>query len=139
MASDRSWRNTSVKAVVIDTSAIMMLFEFSIGLEKELTRLLGSYKIIVPSAVIDEIRILKDRAKGKKKLIAKPGLKLAESFEIFNTNLDDADDAVLSVAKEFNGVVFSNDKELRKRAKKEKLKTIYLRSKNHLEINESFV
>ncbi len=144
MASDRSWGNTgnrirSIKTVVIDTSAIMMLFEFSIDLENELTRLLGSYKIVVPSSVIDELSFLKNNSKGKKKLIAKPALKLANGFEIINTKIDDADDAVLSIAKKNEGVVFSNDKELRSRAKKEKIKTICLRGKNYLMINENFV
>ncbi len=139
MAFDRSRENTSIKTVVIDTSAIMMLFEFSIDLENELTRLLGKYKIVVPSAVIDELRFLKDKSKGKKKKIAKPALKLAKGFEILDTSIRNADDAVLSVAKKQKGVVFSNDKELRSRAKKQKLKTICLRSKNYLMINENFV
>ena len=66
MAPDRLWGNTSIRTVVIDTSAIMMLFEFSIDLEKELTRLLGAYKIIVPFSVITELKFLIDKSKGKK-------------------------------------------------------------------------
>ena len=120
MASDRLWRNTSIRTVVIDTSAIMMLFEFSIDLEKELTRLLGKYKIVVPHAVIDELAFLNDNAKGKKKLISKPALKLASNFEVVDDKSHNADDAVLNIAKKYEGVVFSNDKELRKRAKNNK-------------------
>jgi len=139
MASNRTRGNTSIKHVVIDTSAIMMLFEYSIDLERELTRILGKYKIIVPSSVIDELKFLKEKGEGKKKTIAKPALKLAEGFEVIYDKSKNADDAVLSIAKKTNGVVFSNDKELRNRAKKEKLKTICLRSKNYLMINENFV
>ncbi len=139
MASDRSRGNTGIKIVVIDTSAIMMLFEFSIDLENELTRLLGAYKIIVPRSVINELKFLADRSKGRKKRIAKPALKLAENFEVVDDKSNNADDAVLAIAKKQNGVIFSNDKELRSRAKKEKLKTICLRSKNCLMINENFV
>lgn len=139
MASDRLRGNTSSKIVVIDTSAIMMLFEFSIDLENELARLLGAYKIIVPVSVINELKFLTDKGKGKKKLIAKPALKLAEGFEVVDDTFNNADYAVLSIAKKYKGVVFSNDSELRRRAKKEKLKTICLRSKNCLMINENFV
>jgi len=139
MASDRLRGNTSIKTVVIDTSAIMMLFEFSIDLECELTRILGAYKIIVPFSVINELKFLIDKSKGKKKLIAKPALKLANNFEVVDDKSHSADDAVLNIAKKYKGVVFSNDKELRNRAKKEKIKTIYLRGKNYLMISENFV
>ena len=139
MAFDRPRGNTDIKTVVIDSSAIMMLFEFSIDLENELTRLLGAYKIIVPRSVINELKFLANNAKGKKKQIAKPALKLAEDFELVNDTSKNADDAVLAIAKKQKAVVFSNDKELRNRAKKEKLKTICLRSKNYLMINENFV
>ena len=140
MASDRSRGNKAIKKiVVIDTSAIMMLFEFSVDLEDELRRILGAYKIVVPKSVIDELKFLAENSKGKKKQIAKPAVKLAEGFEKVSDNLNNADDAVLFVAKKQKGIVFSNDKELRNRAKKEKIKTICLRSKNHLMISESFV
>jgi len=139
MASDRLRGNTSLKIVVIDTSAIMMLFEFSIDLEKELTRLLGKYKMVVPHAVIDELVLLTDNAKGKKKLIAKPALKLASNFKVVDDKSHSADDAVLNIAKKYKGVVFSNDKELRKRAKSNRLKTICLRSKKYLMISEDIV
>jgi len=139
MASDRAWGNKGIKTVVIDTSAIMMLFEFSIDLENELKRILVSYRIVVPISVINELKFLAENSKGRKKQIAKPAVKLAEGFELMDDNSDNADDAVLSVAKRQKGIVFSNDRELRRRAKKEKLKTICLRSKNHLMISEKFV
>jgi len=139
MASDRLRGNTSIKTVVIDTSAIMMLFEFSIDLEKELTRLLGAYKIVVSTPVIDELKFLAENSKGKKKQIAKPALKLVSNFEVIDDKSSNADDAVLAIAKKYKGVVFSNDKELRKRAKSNRLKTICLRSKKYLTISEDFV
>jgi len=134
MASDRLRGNTSIKTVVIDTSAIMMLFEFSVDL-----RLLGAYKIVVPTPVIDELKFLAENSKGKKKQIAKPALKLVSNFEVVDDKSHSADDAVLSIAKKYKGVVFSNDKELRKRAKSNSLKTICLRSKKYLMISEDFV
>ena len=42
------------------------------------------------------------------------------------------DDAVFYLAKKLQGIVVTNDRELRKRVKKKSLKTIYLRGKNKL-------
>jgi rRNA-processing protein FCF1 len=139
MAFDRIRGNRTTKIVVLDSSAILMLFEFSIDLEKELTRLLGSYKIIVPKTIFNEINYLAENGKGKKKAIAKPALKLVEKYELVEDSSKFGDDAVLEIAKKFNGIVFSNDKELRKKARKEKLKTICLRGKKYLTISEDFV
>ena len=46
MASDRLWGNPD-KKVILDSNAILMLFEFSIDLRSELTRLLGKYEVII--------------------------------------------------------------------------------------------
>ena len=139
MASDRIREHRNPRKVVLDSSAIMMLFEFSIDLESELTRLLGAYEIIVPETIIKELTLLSEKANGKKKAIAKPALKLAEKYEVVESSSKFGDDAVLEVAKKYEGLVFSNYKELRRKAKMQKLKTIYLRSKKHLEISQDFV
>ena len=136
MASDRLRGNRTKKIVVIVSSAIMMLFEFSIDLEKELTRLIGSYHIVVPSPILKELKFLSENGKGKKKQIAKPALKLAQNFEVIEENSETGDESVINLAKSYNGIVFSNDKEVRKKAKKEKLRTICLRSKNYLMLDE---
>lgn len=136
MASDRAWENKNKRIVVIDSSALLMLFEFSIDLEDELTRLVGCYKIVVPKPIINELTFLSENAAGKKKRIAKPALKLAEGYETIDDSSECGDDSVISLAKKLGGIVFSNDKELRNRAKKEHLKIICLRGKNHLMLNE---
>jgi len=139
MASDRLRRDSASKIVVLDSSAVLMLFEFSIDLEEELTRLLGRYQIVVPSKIVDELKLLSEKGKGKKKQLAKPALKLVENYEIVQDSSRFADDAVLNTAKKHNGIIFSNDKELKRRAKKEKIKTIFLRNKNYLVLSDPFV
>ncbi len=139
MASDRIRENSASKIVVFDSSAILMLFEYSIDLEQELARLLGLYEIVVPFKIVEELRIMYEKGKGKQKQIAKPALKLIENYKIINDDSEKADDAVLNIAKKLNGIVFSNDKELKKRAKKEKIKTIFMRNKKYLMINNDFV
>jgi rRNA-processing protein FCF1 len=116
-----------------------MVFEFSVDIEKELTRILGSYKIIVPKTIFKELKNLTEKGSGKKKQIAKPALKLVERYEIVDNTSKFGDDSVIELAKKYNGIIFSNDKEIRKKAKKEKLKTICLRGKKYLILSENFV
>jgi len=132
MASDRLWRNRAEKLVILDSSAIMMLFEFSIDLEDELTRLLGRYRIVVPAPIRTELTVLSLRGDGKKYRMAKASLKFIERYEVVEVNEKTADDAVFSLAKETNGIVVTNDKELRGRLKGILLSVIFLRAKKRL-------
>ena len=134
MAFDRIRRDKTEKLVILDSNAIMMLFEFSIDLENELTRLLGKYHIIIPKAVLEELKFLSEYGKGKKKNLAKSSLKLSKRYQIFNSKEKQADEAVISVAKKTNGIVLTNDKELRNKLKENSCSSIFLRSKKTLEI-----
>jgi len=132
MASDRLWGNRTEKVVILDSSAIMMLFEFSIDLEGELTRLLGRCCIIVPAPIRTELTVLSLRGDGRKYQMAKASLKLIERYEVVDVDEKTADDAVFSLAKETNGIVVTNDKELRGRLKEISLSVIFLRAKKRL-------
>ena len=131
MAFNRLREDRNGKTVILDSSAVMMLFGFSIDLEDELTRLLGKFHIVVPRPIFEELKLLSEKGKGKKKLIAKPSLELIKKYEIVNAE-GNGDDAVLNLAKKFNGIVITNDRGLRKRVKESSLQTIYLRGKSRL-------
>ena len=131
MASNRLREDRNGKTVILDSSAVMTLFEFSIDLEDELTRLLGKFHIVVPRPIFEELKLLSEKGKGKKKLIAKPSLELIKKYEIVNAE-GNGDDAVLNLAKKLSGIVITNDRELRKRVKESSLQTIYLRGKSRL-------
>ena len=111
-----------------------MLFEFSIDLENELSRLLGSYKIVIPNSIVRELNFLSKKGKGKKKVNAKASLKLIEKYEIFPTDEMNADSSILKLAKELHSIVVTNDKELRSRLKDIPAPVIFLRAKNKLAI-----
>lgn len=131
MASDRLRRDPEEKTVILDSSAVMMLFEFSIDLEDELTRLLGRFHVVVPTPIIKELRYLSEHGKGKKRLIAKPALELIKKYEIIDEK-GAGDDSVLSLAQKLNGIVVTNDRVLKNRVKKTGLRIIFLRGKNRL-------
>ena len=133
MASDRLWRDRIHKIVILDSSAIMMLFEFSIDLENELTRLLGSYKILVPKTVLKELELLSNKkSDSKKKMKAKASVKLIEKYDVIDVKSENADDSIIELAKETDGVVVTNDMELRKRLKYFSIHIIFLRAKKKL-------
>lgn len=133
MASDRLWRDRNEKIVILDSSAIMMLFEFPIDIENELTRLLGRHHIIVPKPVLDELEFLSEHGKGKKKFIAKPALNLLKRYEVVEIDEDvKGDKAVFYLAQKLQGIVLTNDKDLREKLRDASLNTIYLRGKKQL-------
>ena len=123
METDRLRNN---KIVILDSNALFIPFKFGVDLEKELSRLLGSCRIVVPSSVIKELKNLADHD-------AKAPLALAQRYETIQ-NEGNGDDAILKMAKKMNGIVVTNDKDLKKRLRGEKLPVIYLRGKNRLEM-----
>ena len=134
MASDRLRGDKGEKIIILDSNAIMMLFEFSINLEDELTRLVGKHKIIIPLPVIKELKFLSENGKGNKKINAKSSLKLIKKYEFVDINGKTVDDSILALAEKTNGIVLTNDKELKNRLKEISIQVIILRAKKKLEI-----
>ena len=131
MAFNRLRRNREEKTVILDTSAILMLFEFSIDLEDELIKLLGRFHILVPSPIIEELKLLSKHGNGKKRQNAKAALELINRYDKVEEK-GTGDDSVLFLAKKFDGIVLTNDRNLRKRVKDASLQTIFLRGKQRL-------
>ena len=131
MASDRIWGNREEKIVILDSNAAMMLFEFSIDLEDELTRLLGKYHMVVPKPIIKELEFLSKHGKGKKRFISKPALEFLKRYDAVDIDKK-GDNAVIHLAKKLSGIVLTNDRDLRDLLRVESLHVIYLRGKNRL-------
>ena len=132
MASDRLWGDKIHKTVILDSSAILMSFEFSIDLEKELTRLLGMYRIVIPSPIVRELEFLSERRNGEKKSKAKASLKLIEKYDTIDVDEKDGDSSIVKLANKTKGIVVTNDRELRNRLKELNLSVIFLRAKKKL-------
>jgi rRNA-processing protein FCF1 len=111
-----------------------MFFEFSVNWEKELDSLVGAHRLVVPTAVIQELQILATRNRGQKKATA--ALKLIEKYETIDADAVSADDALLKIAEKTQGVVVTNDAELRKRLKNRGFSVIFLRGKKKLVLDE---
>jgi len=118
--------------VILDTNALLMPFQFGINLSTELKRLLGSFEIIVPSSVLDELKKLKPRGS------VKAAEALALKYRVWSTE-GKGDEAILSLAEELKAIVVTNDKGLMRALKKLKLPVIHLRSRTHLVLSGSFL
>ena len=112
MAFNRLRRNRNIKLVILDTSAILMCFEFSIDLDSQILDLLGKCEIKIPKPIYDEINILSIHGKGVKKNKAKSALKLIKKYKIITIDeiFKSGDDAIFQYAKNLSAYVVTNDK-----------------------------
>ncbi len=109
--------------VILDTNSLLMPFQFSLNLDYEIRRLIGNAQIYVPSSVIDELMALDKKAP----------LELSKKYCKVEVEKK-GDDGVLEAAEKLDGVVVTNDKELKKRALEQKNAVAFLRSGSHLEL-----
>jgi rRNA-processing protein FCF1 len=116
------------RKVVLDTNALLMPFEFSLNLDVELRSLLGNCEILVPGPVLGELR----RSKSK---FGSAALALSRRYCIAETEKQ-GDDGVVDVASRLGAFVLTNDTELRRKLRKMKIKTIHLKSRSHLVLDE---
>ena len=133
MAFNWVWGDTIHKTVILDTNAVLMLFDFSVQLEQELLSLVGKCDIVVPSSVVVELQILARRGGGGvQQAKAKAAFEFVKRYAVVDSEGKSADDAVFDVAKQLHGVVVTNDRLLRERLKKDGVPVVFLRSKKKL-------
>ena len=114
------------RIVLLDTNALLMPFQFRLNLETELTRLMGSADIAIPSPVQTELELLAVRDRN-----AKAALRLARRYRVIEAS-GSADDALLDLGASHRAVVVTNDQPLLDRLRAASIPRIFLRSRNHL-------
>jgi rRNA-processing protein FCF1 len=112
-----------------------MFFEFSVDWEKELARLLDAYEIVVPLAVIQELKVLSTRRTGETQRHANAALTYAQRYKTIETQAASADEAVMEAAIKVQGVVFTNDAALRHRLRDEGIPVLLLRGRKKLALD----
>ena len=123
------------REVFIDTNFFMIPFQFNVDILEEFKRVLPNYKLVTTSFVINELNGLKNNNKGKVRLAAGLGLKIAKSGEIEIRNVplnkgESVDDALIRIST----VLATNDANLRKKAKKKGIPLVILRQKKYLAV-----
>lgn len=119
-----------MQTVVLDTNALLMPFEIGINIDLEVRNILGDVRFVVPGPLVGELKHLAETNRH-----AKAALSLARMKEIVPSD-SHGDDAVLEVALREKAYVVTNDKELRRRARKVGVPLLYLRSGTHLILEE---
>ncbi len=118
--------------VVVDTNAMLLPVTDGTDLEEELTSLLGEVRIVVPSSVLRELRLLSSRL-GKAGRAAGTALGLAHRFATLETDMP-GDDGILDIARRLSAVVVTNDKTLQGEVHRSGLTVIASRGKGRLHI-----
>ncbi len=116
----------------------MMMIQLGVDVVEELKLLLPSYyDLIVPSIVINELFSLKKKAKGRDKIASSIALQIAQSdaFKIVEIEKNDHVDNLLLNYCTDDDVLCTNDKILRRRARKRGITVCYLRQHRFLEID----
>jgi rRNA-processing protein FCF1 len=123
------------REVFIDTNFFMIPFQFNIDILEEFKRILPNYKLVTTKFVLNELNGLKNNSKGKVRLAAGLGLKIAQSDEIEVRDIplndgESVDDALIRISK----VLATNDANLRKKDKKKGIPLVILRQRKYLAV-----
>jgi rRNA-processing protein FCF1 len=100
--------------MIVDTNAIIYLVK-----KKRVDSLknIGNQmnEIIIPTSVVDELRVLSERSPTSE--VFRTALGLTATMKQYSTGYK-GDDAIIQVAKELGSFVLTNDKDLKNRLKK---------------------
>ena len=119
--------------VIVDTNALILSAKFRVDLFSELNGL-GYDQVLVPKAIVRELMGLSKDLKGLEKKAVNLSLLFLERCEIVEID-GNADEIILKLAKQRDAAVFTNDKELKRKLKKEGIDVIILRQKRYLSLD----
>jgi hypothetical protein len=122
----------------MDTSFLMLPGSFRIDIFKELARVLESnFEVLVPSAVLAELRRLMTSGSPKNRNAARIALALVRNARVIQGE-GPADEAIAKLAKREGAVVATLDSRLRRELRREGIPVVYLRGKSHLVVDMSW-
>ncbi len=122
--------------VIADTSFLMIPGTFGVDIISELNRLLERrYKLIIPSQVLKELEYLSQKGTPSERSSARLGMVLAEQGEIVEGKEEEADEAILRLAKKEGRkgcVVGTNDRMLQKKLEELGIPVVRLKHRSYL-------
>lgn len=125
------------KIVVMDTNFLLIPYQFRLDILSSLYNIIdGAYELVVPSGVMLELEKIAN-GKGRTALGGRLALKILEANKKKITVVRSeghVDDWILGFAKGKRAIVCTNDKRLRMLSKKEKLRTISMKSKTKIDM-----
>jgi len=131
-------RKKSIVRVILDSNAFFVPLQFKIDIFEELKTLLNTkFEPVLLSPVQKELETIAEKGSPKMRKLASYALNLVEKctfLEVEDRIVGSPDDAIVEVAKKKNWLVFTNDRELRRRLRDISVPVIYVRQKSRLEI-----
>ncbi len=139
-------RPLSVKTMpiplILDTNFLTVPAQFGVDVFSEAERVLERrVEFVLLDSVIEEIKSKLERASRTETRIFRVALDLAERCTIVRTDSSlkgtPVDDQLLKYTKSVNGVLATNDRELRERATSQGMPVLLLRGKKYLALEGS--
>jgi rRNA-processing protein FCF1 len=125
--------------IIVDSNALFVPLQFKIDIFAGLEELLNkNFELILLSPVKNELEMLTKKSSPEVVKNAKFALHLASKctfVKVPEKTLEQIDDAILRIAKQWNSPVFTNDKALKKKLRDISVPVIYVRQKSRLEID----
>ncbi|NYZ79762.1 hypothetical protein H0N95_00755 [Candidatus Micrarchaeota archaeon] len=110
--------------VVIDTNALMIPGQFGVDIVSEIERLLPTAELVVIESTMRELKNISDKKS------ASLALRLIEKNNItVEKEPGETDYAVITYAQSHNGVVFTNDKEMKRKCVQMRIPVMFLKKK----------
>ncbi len=130
------------RTVILDTNFLFIPLQFGVDIFEELERLLGGLvRCVVPSPVVDELKLLRQDAKPSLRKEVDFALALSEKCESIEEQAEaeeTVDDVLVRLAKSWKCPVATNDSELKRRLRAEGVPVIFLRQRAYLDIEGAF-
>jgi rRNA-processing protein FCF1 len=126
--------------IVLDTNFLLSCLNFQVDILSEFERIFPElHRLVVPYEVIEEL----EKLQRTQKALA-PRVSLANDFikkhcEVIRqshagtTSTIRVDDIILALTKKLQGLIATNDRELRKKARTIGISTVFLRERAYLE------
>lgn len=124
--------------MVLDTNFLMIPYKYRVDIFSEIERLIPEpHKVITLSSVVKELEGIQRRSEGSEGIAASVALQLIkkENMEVVESP-GKVDESILNFALGNKDVIIgTNDKELRKKLKQNKISGIFMRDKGRLELS----
>jgi rRNA-processing protein FCF1 len=132
-------KEREIVRVILDSNALFVPLQFKIDIFNCLEQLLKrNFELILLSIVKLELETLAKKGSPIMRKNAEYALKLAEKCKyvtVAATTSELTDDIIVKTADEWKSLVFTNDRQLKKRLRDINVPVIYVRQKSRLEID----
>lgn len=122
-----------MKKIILDTNFLMAVAQFKVDIFSEIKRICDfKYSIFILDKTIDELKKIIKLQKGKNKYAAKIALFLTKNKKIKKIKTNENLDVDRILLKQKNAVIATQDIELKRKLKKNSIRTISIRQKKYL-------